>query len=143
MSGNAELEAKQAEIKKMMEMIAKMESSKKQKKQKDTHATTSASMERKKSASSQASKETSSAPAAPPSNEVIETQQVESVVLQAAKEKIGQLLDEQEQLVSVMHTDEKEVGPLSSNATLPVPSSTVMRRGSSSDEAMSISSGDE
>ncbi|KAK9898255.1 hypothetical protein P389DRAFT_201171 [Cystobasidium minutum MCA 4210] len=177
-ASKTELEAKQAEIRRMLEMIKKMESSKKNKKQKgkqtEPSAAANSTIAAKRAtstplASAAVSRETSAAPAssqeanmAAKHNEEGSNKVIESI--QAAKEKVGQLLDEQEQLVLAASTATtapetgKEVGQhnfdVGSTATggdgdakvdglLPSLPRTASQTASSSDEAMSISSEDE
>jgi len=147
--GNAELEAKQAEIKKMLERIKKLEGKKKMKKDLNGSIASKADPN---------SRESSALPEMVESGDLTErsnddTKRKETI--QAAKKTVSRLLDEQEQLVNstdasggaAIATRDGKVGDtamikdsLSVNAAS---STAMMRRGSSSDEAMSISSCDE
>lgn len=160
-AGNAELEAKQAEIRKMLEMIKKLEGKKKQKKTSATTTTTLASGNSRSTASttSSAQKNDSMSEHATAVS-YIEAQHQEKI--DAAKETVGRLLDEQEKLVSssrrLSDSGNGKVGPAVASAdhTLPgnpasssaspssfsITTANLMKREGSSDEAMSISSED-
>lgn len=152
-AGKAELEAKQAEIRKMLEMIKKLEGKKKQKKHTTEGSDSfSTNITAGKDDSALMAVERDRVGERIATERIADTQHQEKI--DAAKETVGRLLDEQDQLVTSSELARSEIDDKvgagsssgielsSSNSTTSssvTPSNLAMRE-SSSDEAMSISS---
>lgn len=152
-ASNAELQAKQAEIRKMLEKIKQLEGKKKQKRGGNSKANNNvpvtASDSREQSVVQDTfTKGTIATSPGMPLVSISDTERQETI--QAARATVDRLLDEVDTTAlddaSKVIGGDEQVGENTAMGNLltvdPVSASRLERRGSSSDEAMSISSGD-